>query len=170
MAADAGKCPVKSNMKNWIKLIIALALPQIVGLSGALLTNTGDSSWFQQIEKPSWNPPSWLFAPVWTTLYILMGIALYIVWKSGAPDRLKKPAITLWAVQLVLNFFWTLIFFGAEEPGWALVEIIALWVAILLTIFAFARISKLSAWLLVPYIAWVSFASILTATIWQLNK
>ena len=158
------------TMKNWVKLLIALAVPQIAGLSGVLFTDTGESSWYQQIQKPSWNPPGYIFGPVWTTLYVLMGIAFYLVWKSNAPEKVKRPAMTLWVVQLVLNFLWTLIFFGAHQLGWALVEIIVLWIAILLTIFAFARISKTAAWLMVPYIAWVSFASILTATIWHLNQ
>lgn len=151
-------------------MLISLALPQLAGLSGVLFTDTGESSWFQQLQKPAWNPPSWLFGPVWTTLYILMGFAFYLVWKSDAPQKVKRPAMALWVVQLVLNFLWTLIFFGAHEPGWALVEIIVLWIAILLTIFAFARINKPAAWLMVPYISWVSFASILTATIWHLNQ
>ena len=146
-----------------------MALPQIAGISGALFTNTGEGSWYRQIEKPSWNPPGWVFGQVWTSLYIMMGIAFYLVWKSNAASEAKKPAMTLWVVQLILNFFWTLIFFGAQEIGWALLEIIVLWVAILLTIFAFARISKTAAWLMVPYIAWVSFAAVLTATIWRLN-
>lgn len=157
-------------MKNWVKLLISLALPQIAAVSGALFTVTGTGSWYQQINKPSWNPPGWVFGPVWTTLYILMGIAFYLVWKSNASDKLKRPAMTLWVVQLVLNFFWTLIFFGAQEPGWALVEIIGLWIFILLTILAFARIHKTAAWLLVPYLLWVSFATVLTGTIWQLNS
>lgn len=156
-------------MKHWHKLVISLVLPQIAAVSGALFTVTGEGSWYRQINKPSWNPPGWVFGPVWTTLYILMGIAFYLVWKSNAPASVKKPAMTLWGVQLVLNFFWTLIFFGAQEPGWALVEIIGLWIFILLTILAFARINKTAAILMVPYILWVSFAAVLTGTIWQLN-
>lgn len=99
-----------------------------------------------------------------------MGIAFYLIWKSRAAEREKKTAMTLWIAQLVLNFFWTIIFFNQHQIGWALVEIIALWLLIVLTIFAFARINKPSAWLLVPYISWVSFAAYLTYTIWQLNQ
>lgn len=157
-------------MQNWIKLIISLALPQIAGLTAALFTETGEGSWYRSIAKPSWNPPGWLFAPVWTSLYILMGIAFYLIWKSRAAEREKKTAMTLWIAQLVLNFFWTIIFFNQHQIGWALVEIIALWLLIVLTILAFARINKPSAWLLVPYISWVSFAAYLTYTIWQLNQ
>lgn len=156
-------------MKHWVKLIISLALPQIAGLSGVLFTETGEGSWYQSLQKPAWNPPSWLFAPVWTTLYILMGIAFFLVWKSSGALQQKRTAMGLWVVQLLLNFCWTLIFFGAQQPGWALAEIILLWITILLTILAFARISKTAAWLLVPYISWVSFAALLNGAICNLN-
>jgi tryptophan-rich sensory protein len=157
-------------MKNWLKATISLALPQLAGLTGAAFTVTGAGSWYSTIKKPAWNPQGWLFGPVWTTLYILMGIALFIIWKSTANEKLKRTAIILWIVQLIFNFFWTIIFFYAQQVGYALVEIIILWLLILITIFLFARISKLAAWLLVPYISWVSFAAILTYAIWELNK
>jgi len=156
-------------MNNAIKLIISIAIPVAVGATARFFTRTGVESWYQIINKPSWNPPSVIFGPVWTTLYIIMGIALFLVWKSDASKALKKAAITLFAVQLVLNFFWSFIFFSQQQPGWALVEIIAMWFAILLTIFAFAKVNKTAAWLLVPYISWVSFATILNYTIWKLN-
>jgi tryptophan-rich sensory protein len=107
--------------------------------------------------------------PVWTTLYVLMGLALYLVWKSSADADLKRTAIILFALQLTLNFFWSIIFFTAHQPGWALVEIAAMWLMILLTIFWFGKISSTAAWLLVPYICWVSFASVLNYSIWRLN-
>ena len=157
-------------MKNWAKAVISLAIPQVVGITAALFTETGESSWFQSLAKPAWNPPGWLFGPVWTTLYILMGIALYLVWKSDAPTRLKRPAITFWAIQMGLNFLWSFLFFDMHLMDIAFYEIVTLWLVILLTIFAFARISKLAAWLLVPYISWVSFAALLNYTIWQMNS
>ena len=157
-------------MKNWLKATISLALPQLAGLTGAAFTETGEGSWYRTIEKPEWNPPGWVFGPVWTMLYILMGIAFYIIWKSAADKRIKTPAMIFWILQLVFNFCWTLIFFYAHEIGYAFAEIVVLWLLILITIFLFARISKLAAWLLVPYICWVSFAALLTYTIWQLNK
>lgn len=157
-------------MRNWIKLIISLALPQIIGLTAAYFTQTGEGSWYRSVEKPGWNPPGWVFGPVWTILYILMGIAFYLVWKSNTPAKTKSIAMIFWIIQLVFNFFWTIIFFGQHQIGWALVEIIALWLLILFTIFAFARINKVAAWLMVPYISWVSFATLLTGTIWMLNK
>jgi len=120
-------------------------------------------------NKPSFNPPNWIFAPVWTTLYILMGIALYLVWKSTATASIKQTAILLFVVQLTLNFFWSILFFKFQLTGWAFVEIIAMWVAILFTILWFGKISSTAAWLLVPYICWVSFASLLNYSIWKLN-
>lgn len=156
-------------MKNWLKLLISILLPQVAAGIGAYFTVTGTGTWYQTIEKPDWNPPSWLFAPVWTILYIAMGVAFYLIWKSSAAPGKKRTAMILWGVQLVLNLFWTIIFFNQHQLFWATVEIAVLWVAILATIFAFAKISKVAAWLLVPYIAWVSFAGILTWTIWSLN-
>jgi len=156
-------------MNNIVKLIIAIAIPVAVGAASGFFTVTGVGSWYQTINKPSWNPPGWIFGPVWTSLYVMMGIALYLVWKSDAGVVLKKAAISLFTVQMALNFFWSLIFFNQHQIGWALVEIIALWFFILLTIFAFAQVNKTAAWLLVPYISWVSFATILNYTIWKLN-
>jgi len=157
-------------MSNIVKAIIAIAIPLMVGATSGFFTVTGVESWYQTIQKPSWNPPNWIFGPVWTTLYVMMGIALYLVWKEDTSEELKKIAIALFAVQLTLNFFWSFIFFNQQQPGWALVEIIAMWIFILMTIFAFAQVNKTAAWLLVPYISWVSFATILNYTIWQLNR
>jgi tryptophan-rich sensory protein len=156
-------------MNNIVKLIIAVAIPVAVGATSGFFTISGVSSWYQTINKPSWNPPSWIFGPVWTTLYIMMGISLFLVWKSDSAGMLKKIAIALFAAQLILNFFWSFIFFNQRQIGWALVEIVVMWVVILLTIFAFARVNKTAAWLMVPYVSWVSFATILNYTIWKLN-
>ena len=156
------------GMKNWVKLAISIAIPQIIGATGAFFTVSGVGSWYQSINRPEWNPPSWLFGPVWTTLYVLMGIALYLVWKSDESN--KRTAITLWSVQLVVNFLWSLLFFNQHQIGGALIDLVILWLLILLTIFAFAKINKTAAWLLVPYISWVTFAGILNYTIWMLNK
>lgn len=157
-------------MSNIVKAIIAISIPLIVGATSGFFTVTGVESWYQTIQKPSWNPPGWIFGPVWTALYIMMGIALFLVWKEDTSEELKKIALALFAVQLILNFFWSFIFFNQQQPGWALVEIIAMWFFILLTLFAFAQVNKTAAWLLVPYISWVSFATILNYTIWQLNR
>ncbi len=157
-------------MSNTLKCIIAIFIPVATGAISGFFTVSGVDSWYQIIQKPSWNPPSWIFAPVWTTLYIMMGIALYLVWRSGERKPLKKTAIWLFALQLLLNFSWSFIFFYKQEPGLAFAELLCLWLMILATIFVFAKISKLAAWLLVPYISWVSFASILNFTIWKLNS
>lgn len=152
-----------------MKFIISLLLPLAVGGISGFFTVKAIPGWYEQLNKPWFNPPNWIFSPVWTSLYIMMGIALWLVWKSDAPQKLKQRAIYLFAAQLVLNFFWSLIFFNLHQIGWALVEIVAMWATILLTIFAFAKVNKLAAWLLVPYISWVSFATILNYSIWQLN-
>ena len=133
-------------MNNTLKLIIAIAIPVAVGGISGFFTATGVDSWYQTINKPSWNPPGWIFGPVWTTLYVMMGIALFLVWKSDSSDILKKTAIALFAIQLILNFFWSFIFFDQQQIGWALLEIIVMWIFILLTIFAFGNVSKLAAW------------------------
>jgi translocator protein len=157
-------------MSKILKLIISIAVPVAVGAVSGLFTVSEISGWYQTINKPSWNPPSWIFSPVWTTLYIMMGIALYLVWTAEVKPAAKKKAIAFFVIQLVLNFFWSFIFFKQHQIGLAFAEIIIMFVFILMTIFSFARINKAAAWLLVPYISWVSFATILTYTIWQLNK
>lgn len=157
-------------MNNALKLIISTAVPLIVGFTASFFTITAVGSWYQTINKPSWNPPDWIFAPIWTTLYIMMGIAFFLVWRTLADKSVKRSAIILFILQLIANFFWSFIFFNQHQIALAFAEIIVLWLLILLTIFSFAKVSKLAAWLLVPYIIWVSFASILTYTIWQLNR
>ena len=157
-------------MKNWLKLVISIAVPLAVGAVAGMFTASGISGWFQTIEKPAWQPPNWVFGPVWTVLYLMMGIALFLIWKKEAPKTIKRMAITVWIIQLVFNFFWSFIFFQKHQLDWALGEILVLWFFILLTILFFARISKTAAWLMVPYISWVSFASLLTFTIYELNK
>ena len=158
------------NMKDWIKLVISIAIPVAVGSVAGLFTRPEIDGWYKALNKPEWQPPNWLFGPVWTLLYILMGIAFYLVWRSHTTANRKRVAITLWIVQLVFNFFWSFIFFRQHQLDWALGEIIVLWVFILLTIFGFARINRTAAWLLVPYISWVSFACLLTYAIYQLNQ
>jgi translocator protein len=157
-------------MNNTIKLIIAIAIPLIIGAVGSYFTIPEIKGWYTTIQKPSFNPPNGVFGPVWTTLYILLGIALFLVWKSTAATSIKQYAIALFIIQLLANFFWSILFFNQHQVGWALVDIVFLWVSILFTIIAFAKINTLSAWLLVPYISWVSFAMILNYSIWMLNK
>ncbi len=159
------------KISNVLKFILAVALPVSVGAISGYFTSSNVDTWFPSVVKPSFNPPGWLFAPVWTTLYVMMGIALFLVWKDEtATKAMKQKAIIVFMVQLMLNFFWSFIFFEQHEIGWAVVEIVLLWVMILITIFYFAAISKPATWLLVPYISWVSFATILNFAIWQLNR
>jgi tryptophan-rich sensory protein len=122
------------------------------------------------LNKPSWQPPAWLFGPVWTLLYVLMGIALYLVWRAGLAAKGVKLALAIFFVQLVLNALWSFAFFGAESPLAGLVVIVALWAMIAATIAAFAPVSRAAAALLVPYILWVSFATVLNAAIYLLNR
>src|SRR5687768_9995831 len=114
-------------MKNWMKLAISIAIPVGVGAIAGYFTATGVDSWYRSIEKPNWNPPDGVFAPVWTTLYIMMGIALYLVWKSSAPRDQKRRAIALWSVQLLFNALWSFLFFNIHNIGLALADIIVLW-------------------------------------------
>ena len=152
-----------------MKLFISILIPLLVGGIATFFTTSGVNGWYAMANKPSFNPPNWLFAPVWTALYIMMGVALFLVWKSEAGKAIKQTAFILFAVQLLLNFLWSFIFFYAKQPGWAFVDIIAMWIAILLTIIWFAKISSTASWLLVPYIFWVSFASLLNFYIWRHN-
>ena len=159
----------KSTSSIW-KLIIAILICESTGILSGLIANTGMNPWFDALNKPSWNPPAFLFAPVWTLLYLLMGISLWLIWKSNTPAPQKINAIILFALQLFLNFWWSIIFFNFHSPAFALVNIILMLILILLTIISFSKHSKPAAWLLVPYMAWVSFATILNYTIWVLNK
>lgn len=154
----------------YLKLFISILIPLAVGGISGIFTTAEIPTWYAQLNKPWFNPPSWIFAPVWTSLYVLMGIAMFLVWKSNAPEPQKKMALYVYAIQLVLNFFWSIIFFHFHQTGWALVEIGFMWVFILLTIFAFGKINSIAAWLLVPYICWVSFATVLNHAIWKLNQ
>jgi len=157
-------------MKNrYIKLFIAIILPLLAGFIGSVFTTTGLDSWYSELAKPSFNPPNWLFGPVWTTLYILMGISLYLIWQKGLKESFNKNSFILFIVHLALNSFWSIAFFGMQNPGLAFIVIIALWLAILTLIIRFYKINRLAAYLLIPYILWVSFASILNYSIWQLN-
>ena len=151
-----------------IKLITAVSLTVVLGAVGGLVTAPEIPTWYAGLTKPSFNPPNWLFGPVWTTLYILMGISCYLVWKQP-PSTERNRALSVFIIQFVLNFCWSFIFFGMHATGWALAEMILLWITILITIFSFARFSKTAAWLLVPYISWVSFAMLLNGAIWRFN-
>jgi translocator protein len=160
----------KSNeLSNQWKFIIAIFICESVGIVSGLLTQKETNTWFSTLIKPSWNPPAYLFGPVWTILYLLMGISLALVWKSNAPETQKLRAELTFAVQLFLNFMWSILFFSCHSPLMGLICIFLMVVTILMTIGRFARISKVAAWLLVPYLAWVCFATLLNYKIWALN-
>lgn len=150
------------------KLALSILIPLVSGFLGSIFTSSSVNTWYLVINKPSWNPPSWLFAPVWTTLFIMMGVALYLVW-SKKSDIKVKIALRIFAVQMILNILWSVFFFGMGNFWLAFGEIIVLWISILLTILSFNKINKTAAWLLVPYILWVTFASYLNFTIAGLN-
>ena len=149
-------------------LLLLLALPLVLGFIAGQVTATNIPTWYTSINKPWFNPPSFIFAPVWTTLYLLMGYASYRIWQRQDGNRIYLP-LSLYFSQLALNFLWTFLFFGYHRPDLALAEMLLMWMLILLTIIHFARIDKAAAWMLVPYISWVSFASILTYYIMVLN-
>ncbi len=157
---------------NTLKLVIAVAVSEFAGIIGSFVTSSEITTWYSGLTKPALNPPGWVFGPVWVILYFLMGISLWLVWSfDGARDKTRNKTKALWlfAAQLVLNAIWSPVFFGAHSIGGALAIIALLWAAIVLTIFTFAKVSKTAAWLLVPYILWVSFAVYLNFSIWVLN-
>lgn len=161
------------KLSNRAKLFISLALPQLAGLIGSLFTTSSIPSWYATLQRPALSPPNWVFGPVWTTLFVLMGVAFYLVWKKWTilpwSKREQRQALFVFSAQLVLNTLWSIIFFGLQSPGGALIEIVFLWLAIVVTMYTFAKVSKPAAWLLVPYLLWVSFASYLNYAIWSLN-
>jgi translocator protein len=153
-------------MISWYKLIISILICLAVGFFSGFFTATSIDSWYSKISKPSFNPPNWLFGPVWTILYILMGISLYLVWNSNG----SKTAIMFFAIQLLLNFLWSFIFFKLQNPFIAFIEIIILLAIIIITAIKFYPISTTAAYLMIPYILWVSFATILNFSIYWLNR
>ena len=157
-------------MNTTVLLIACIALCMLVGFAGSVFTPAPGSEWYYSLlNKPSWNPPSWLFPPVWTVLFILMGVSLSMVVREGIDKPIVTAALIVFAVQLFLNFGWSAMFFGLQSPFWGYLEIAALWISIVLTIVLFGAVSKTAAFLLIPYLLWVSFASYLTFTLWKLN-
>lgn len=141
----------------------------VIGFLSSVVTQSSVNDWYLTLNKPSFNPPNWLFAPVWTTLYVLMGISAGWVWAKGFYHKWVKTALYHFGFQLLLNALWSIVFFGLQSPFWALMVIISLFIMILFTIKWFKLVSKMSALLLIPYAAWVLFAMILNYKIWELN-
>lgn len=162
------KSMAKSTASN---LFSAFLVVFLVGAIGVFFTIPAISTWYAALAKPAFNPPDWIFVPVWTTLYVLMALSFFLVLKNDLPElsASRKKGIAVFFVQLVLNAVWSTIFFGLKNPGWAFAEIILLWLAIVAVLAIFSKISKPAAWLLAPYIVWVSFAGYLNYSIWQFN-
>ena len=152
-----------------VKLIASIVICQLAGIIGSFFTVSSIPDWYSALRKSSLNPPDWVFGPVWTVLFLLMGISLYLVWDKGLKEKNVKRGLVFFGVQLSLNTLWSIIFFGLKSPTLAFIEIFILWIAILFTIIEFYRISKPAAYLLVPYFMWVSFAIFLNYSIVVLN-
>lgn len=153
-----------------LKLATSLTVPLLVGGVAGWATTQGVRDWYPSLIKPPFNPPAWVFGPVWTILYILMGVAFFLVWRKGSQVEGVRRAMRAFGLQLLLNFLWSFFFFWARQPGCAFAEILLLLGAIGLTTALFFRVSKLAGWLMTPYLAWVTFASVLNASIWMLNR
>jgi len=156
------------NKRQILKLLLSVILPVSLGAIAGMFTAQSVPEWYATLNKPSFNPPSWIFAPVWTALYILMGISLFMIWKQGA-SKLRNLAILVFMLQLLLNFAWSFIFFYFQMIGFALVEIIFLWISIVVMQVLFYKIKPLAAYINIPYLLWVSFACVLNASFYVLN-
>jgi benzodiazapine receptor len=152
------------DRRAWVSLLPFLAAVVLVAVVGGLAAGNAGAA-YARLDQPGWAPPSWLFGPVWTVLYAMIGVSGWLVWRSAG----WGPALGAWVVQLVLNLAWTPLFFGADRLGWALVDIVALLVTIVVTIVLARAHSRPAAWLLLPYLAWVGFATALNASLWAAN-
>ena len=153
------------------RLIVACGVSLSAGVVGSLaMTLEGFRPWYTSIDKPVFTPPDWVFAPVWTVLYVLMGVAAFLVWRRGLTLRAVRAALAWFFVQLVFNVAWTPVFFGLHRIGAALAIVVLLAAAVLMTMYRFFLVSRAAGWLLVPYLAWVSYATVLNASIWWMNR
>lgn len=150
-------------------IISAIVVCEGAGGVGALVTGPAVRTWYPGLRKPAFNPPSWIFAPVWTVLYLLMGVSLFLTWRRRSLEARAAPALRIFTLQLLLNALWSMLFFGLKSPRFAFMDIVILWAAIILTIRAMYRVSRVGALLLLPYLVWVSFAGLLNLAIWRLN-
>ena len=155
---------------NVIRLLISILGCQAAGLIGGLFTRSSVEAWYTTIQKPTFTPPNWIFGPVWIFLYLLMGISLYLIWNSNIHSKARQIAIILFLIQLVFNILWSFLFFYLKNPLMGFIEILILLLLIVLTAWKFLGLNKIAAFLMIPYILWVSFATILTFSIWSLNS
>lgn len=151
-----------------ISLAVSVLISQAAGAVGSIFTISNIPTWYATLAKPEWNPPNWIFGPVWTTLYTLMGVAAYLVWRYRN-SREGKVALFVYGIQLALNAIWSVLFFGLRNPALAFAEILVLLAFIIATTVLFWRVDRRAGILMLPYVAWVSFASVLNFAIWQLN-
>lgn len=156
-------------MKDFFKLFGCIIGCELVGILGTPFTITAIPTWYATLNKPFFSPPNWIFGPVWTILYFLMGISIYLILQKGWKKKSVRIATIFFVAQLVLNFIWSPIFFGLKSPLLGLITILAMWILIIITMKKFYPLSKLAFYLLIPYLAWVSFATILNASILFLN-
>ena len=154
--------------QDFLKLIISIILPLAVGSFAGIFTSKAVPLWYATLKQPSFNPPNWVFGPVWTTLYLIMGFSLFLIWKQEKSE-LRNLAILAFFFQLTLNFAWSFIFFYYNKIGFALVEIVLLWLSIIIMLVLFYKIKPAAAYINIPYILWVSFASILNLSYYLLN-
>jgi tryptophan-rich sensory protein len=157
-------------MKKALRILAFILVCELAGIIGSFFTRPSIPGWYAGLAKPPFNPPGWVFAPVWTILYALMGLSAYLVYEKGAQSKEGRKALWVFAVQLLLNALWSIVFFGAHQILGAAVLIVVLWVMIAVTIRLFSRTSKAAAYLLVPYILWVSFATVLNISLYVLNR
>jgi tryptophan-rich sensory protein len=157
------------KITNILKLVASIVLCQLAGLIGSIFTTPAIPTWYDSLRKPFFNPPNWIFGPVWVSLYVLMGISLFVIWQRKENNPQAKKGLVLFFAQLILNAFWSVAFFGLKSPFLGLINIILLWLAIFSTIQYFSKISKIAALLLLPYLLWVSFAGVLNFSLWILN-
>jgi tryptophan-rich sensory protein len=160
---------MKGTLHHALTLAVCVGASFAAAAIGSLFTTPAIPGWYAGVAKPSWTPPGWLFGPVWSLLYLMMGVAAWLVWRRAGFAAAALP-LALFGVQLALNALWSILFFGLQRPGLALVEIAALWAAILATTIAFFRRSAPAGFLMLPYLAWVAFAAALNASIWHLNR
>jgi translocator protein len=158
------------TIQSYPKLIAAILSCLILGSLGSLVTTNGPGSWYASLQKPFFAPPNWVFAPVWITLFILMGTALYLVWQCGTENRDVQIALGIFGLQFFFNMLWSFLFFGLRSPLLGLIDIIVLWMMIAATTGAFYRVKKSAAYLLIPYIAWVTIALALNAAVYFMNR
>lgn len=158
-------------MNKITRILVVVVTCLVVGYFSGMVTRSAITTWYPTLVKPSFNPPNWIFAPVWSMLYVMMGVAAGLVWDKMDSDKvLVKKALVLFAVQLALNALWSYLFFGLKNPMLAGLEIIILWLMIYETYIQFNKVNKIAGFLFLPYLAWVSFAMVLNASIWWLNK